>query len=87
MIDPVTGWFEITQYGDTRAIYITNLVETMWLCRYPRKIEITHDQGSECIGHEFKKSLIEIYYKVTSKPSNLVNPMSNAVLEQIHQVL
>ena len=28
MIDPVTGWFEITQYDDKRAIYIANLVET-----------------------------------------------------------
>ena len=35
MIDPVTGWSEITQYDDKRAISIENLVETMWLTRYP----------------------------------------------------
>ena len=29
MIDPVTGWFEITQYDDKRAIPTANLVETM----------------------------------------------------------
>ena len=45
MIDPVTGWFEITQYDDKRAISITNLVETTWLSRYPRPIEIMYDQG------------------------------------------
>ena len=45
MIDPVTGWFEITQYDDKRAISITNLVETTWLSRYPRPIEIKYDQG------------------------------------------
>ena len=29
MIDPVTGWFEITQYDDKIAITIANFVETM----------------------------------------------------------
>ena len=33
MIDHVTGWFEITQYDNKRAISIANLVETMWLTR------------------------------------------------------
>ena len=28
MIDPVTGWFEMTQYKDKREISIANLVET-----------------------------------------------------------
>ena len=46
MIDPLTGWFEISEYDDKRAISIANLVETTWLYRYPRPIEITHDQGS-----------------------------------------
>ena len=35
MIYPVTGWLEITQYDDKIAIIIANLVETMWLTRYP----------------------------------------------------
>ena len=44
MIDPVTGWFEITQYDNKGAISIANLVETMWLTRYPITTEITYDQ-------------------------------------------
>ena len=36
-----------------------NLVETMWLTRYPRLIEIAYDQGSEFIGCQFRKSLID----------------------------
>ena len=28
MIDPVTGWFEVTQYSDKKGMTITNLVET-----------------------------------------------------------
>ena len=46
MIDPVTGYFEIAQYNDKTAITIANLVETTWLSRYPRPIEIMFDQGS-----------------------------------------
>ena len=58
-IYPVKIWFKIMQYNDKRAISITNLVKTMWLTRYPRPIEITYYQGSEFIGHELGKSLIE----------------------------
>ena len=35
MIDPVTGWFEITQYNDKKYMVIANLVETTWLVQYP----------------------------------------------------
>ena len=87
MIDPVRVWFVIAQYDDKRSIYIANLVETVWLSRYPRPIEITYDQGSEFIGHKFIKYLIETEYRITNKPITLVNPMSNAALECIHQVL
>ena len=44
IIGLVTGWFEITQYDDKIAISISNLVKTTWLTRYPRPMEITHDQ-------------------------------------------
>ena len=59
MINPVTGWFEIVRYDDKESTTITNLVETTWLFRYPRPIEIMYDQGTEFIGHEFRKSLID----------------------------
>ena len=51
MIDPVTGWFEITRYNNKRVISIADLVETKCLSRYPRPMEIRYDQGSEFIGH------------------------------------
>ena len=59
MIDPVTGWFGITQYDDKRAISTANLVETTWLTRYPRPMGITYDQGYEFIGRELREYLIE----------------------------
>ena len=80
MIDPVTRWFEIVQYYDKRTITILKLVETTWLSRYPIPIEIMYDQGKEFISYEFRKSLIENEYGVTSKPITSGNPMSNAIL-------
>ena len=60
MIDPVTGWSINTQYNNKRAISTANLVETAWLSRYSRPMEIKYDQGSEFISHEFRKSIIEM---------------------------
>ena len=45
MIDLVTGWFEVLRYDDKREVTIANLVETKWLSRYPRPIEIMYDEG------------------------------------------
>ena len=66
---------------------MANLVETTWLSRYPRPMEIMYDQGSEFIGHEFRKSQIENKYGITAKPSTLGNTNSNEILERINQVL
>ena len=87
MIDPVTIWFEAVRYYDKREISIAKLVETAWVYRYPRPIEIMYDQGKEFIGHEFRKFPIVTEYRKTAKRSTSGNPMSNAVLERIHQVL
>ena len=46
-----------------------------------------YDQGKEFIGPEFRKSLIKTEYGINVKPSTSGNPMSNAILERIHQVL
>ena len=58
MIDPVTGWFEVTQYRDKKSMTIANLVETTWLVRYPWPVEITYYQGGKFLGQKFKNSLI-----------------------------
>ena len=50
-------------------------------------MEITYDQGSKIIDHEFIKFLIEAEYEISSKPRTLENPMSNTGLEQIQQIL
>ena len=47
-------------------------------------MEIAYDQGSELIGHEFRKILIETEYGINAKPRTSVNPAPNKILEQIH---
>ena len=59
MINLIMGWFELIQYNDKQEITIAALDETTWLTRYSLPIEIMYDQGSEFIGHEFRKYLIE----------------------------
>ena len=87
IIEPVTGWFEATQYRDKKAMTIENLVETTWLVRYPWPVEITSDRGGEFLGHEFKNILIENEYDIKNKPTSPGNPQANAIIERIHQVL
>ena len=64
-----------------------NLFETTWLYSYPIPIVITYYQVSELFGHEFRKYIIETEYGITAKPSTLGNPIPNAILEWIHQVI
>ena len=50
-------------------------------------MKISYDQGSQFIGHKFRKYLIEEEYEIISKPRISGNPLSNAILEWIQQVL
>ena len=43
MIEPITGWFRITQYNDKKSMTIEKLVETTWLVQYPWPVEIMYD--------------------------------------------
>ena len=54
---------------------------------YPSPTETKYDQGSEFIGNEFRKPLIEEEYSILSNPSTSGNTTSNAIVEQIHMFL
>ena len=87
MINPVTGWFKVTQYNDKKFMTIANLVQTMWLSRYPWPSEITYARRSEFIGYEFKNNLIEYEYGVLAKSVTSGNPQANYIIKIIHQVM
>ena len=59
MLNPVTIWFELTQYDYKKAIIIANLVENMGVDRYSWTTEIMYDRGSEFLGRKFKNTLIK----------------------------
>jgi len=85
MVDPTTGWFEACQlYGAPTAYRCQQILDTVWLARYPRPKEIGMDNGSE-----FKGVFNDLCSNMGLKPhrSNTWNPQSNSILERIHQVL
>ena len=85
MVDPVTGWPELAQlYGPPTAYKYQQALNSVWLSRYPRPEEIGMDNSSE-----FKKEFRDLCKNMglKQKESNSWNPQSNAILEQIHQVL
>ena len=84
MIDPATGWFEISSIPNTTAATVMEAFESEWLSRYPRPQYIGFDNGSE-----FKKQFLETCknYDVTPKPTTSYNPQSNGIIERVHQVL
>jgi hypothetical protein len=49
MIDPATGWFEISKDANKSATYIQDLFHDTcsWLARYPRPQFIDFDNGGE----------------------------------------
>ena len=86
MVDPATGWFEVHEYGDKRAITVANIVEQQWLTRYPRPDLITYDKGPEFMGVEFR-NMVEQEYSIKTKPITTRNPQANAIIERVHQVI
>ena len=64
MIDPITGWLEVTQYSDKKSMTIANLIETMRLSRYPWLLEVMYNRRREFIDQELRKILIKNKYGI-----------------------
>jgi len=85
MVDPVTGWPEFAQlYSKPTSYRCQEILDNVWLSRYPRPEEIGFDNDGEFQG-EFSDLCTNM--GLTRKPSSSWNPQSNAILERIHQVL
>ncbi len=69
---------------DKSSNQIAQLVNKIWLCRYPQCHHLMYGNGSE-----FKldfESLCESY-GIKRKPTTIRNPQANAICERVHQVL
>ena len=86
MIDPATGWIEIIEYDDKRAITVANIAEQEWFSRYPWPTQIIFDRGNEFMGQDFK-DMIKNDYGIKAKPITVRNPQANAIVEWVHQVI
>lgn len=82
-IDPATGWFELKQTKTKKADEVSNLIEQVWLSRYPWPEYITYDGGSE-FKAEFGDLIRNEYPNIKAKPSSKRNPQANAILERAH---
>ena len=67
-IDPATGWFEITEIKNKTSAEMSQLLDEVWLSRYPRPQNIIFDNGSE-----FKKDFRYIFedYGIKPKPTTI----------------
>ena len=77
MIYPETGWFEIVQYNDKYSDTIANMIDPMWLCRYPCPTKIMYDCGNKFLGHAFINDLIKNKYGIKSKCATTATTQAN----------
>jgi hypothetical protein len=83
-IDPATSWSEICEITEKRSQIITDAFHNNWLCRYPRHIQATFDNGSE-FKSVFKEMCDNLGIKC--RPTTSYNPNGNLIIERIHQVM
>ena len=62
---------------------ISQLVNKIWLCRYPRCRILIYDNGSEFKLH-FETLCSSC---IQRKPTTIKNPKANAICERVHQIL
>jgi hypothetical protein len=69
---------------DKSSDQISQLVNKIWLCRYPRCRYLIYDNGSE-----FKLPFETLCdsYGIKRKPTTIKNQQANAICERVHQVL
>jgi hypothetical protein len=46
-IDHATGWFKVKEIPNSNAITIAEIVEQVWLTRYPKPQILNFDRGSK----------------------------------------
>ena len=83
MIDPATGWFDMTQIPNKTAAEIADITEKTWFTSYPLPQQIVFDCGTEFMA-EFSK-MCHNDYGLKRKPITTSNPQSNAIIERIDQ--
>jgi len=86
LADPATGWLEIKEFKNKESNFIANIVEQIWLTRYPPwPLELTYDRGTEFMGELAQMG--EQKYGIIKEGTTVRNPQANSVLEINHQAV
>ena len=85
IIDMATRWIEIATLSDRTSEGVALTFDRMWLSRYPRPMNVIHDNGKEFVGEEFQELLAS--YGIGSKVTTVKNPQANGILERAHHVI
>ena len=83
MIDPVTGWFEMTKIANQTAAKVADIAEKTWFTRYPLPQLITLDRGTEFLAEFAKMVCNDFGLKI--KPITMRNPQANVIIKRVHQ--
>ena len=86
IIDPATGWFKIEHIPDDdfNSQRVSQLMNQLWLSRYPWPVRCICDNGIE-----FKKDFITLIsdFGIKYRPTTVKNPQANGILERVHGVI
>ena len=85
MIDPAICCIEIRTVPSAHTDLVSNMVQLVWLTRYPLPSKVIVDRGNEFLA-EFK-TMIQANYGITVKPINSRNLQANSILERVHQTI
>ena len=72
MIDPATGWFEMSQIPNKTAAEIADITKKTWFTRYPLPQRIVFDRGTEFMA-EFS-NMCQNDHGLKRKPIKTSNP-------------
>jgi hypothetical protein len=76
MIDMVTNLVEVVQIDTKSAAHEAMHFENTWLSRYPRPLNVIHDQGGEFMGEDSQYRLQ--VHNIRSRTLTAKNPPANS---------
>ena len=85
MIDPAIGWFEIAEIPNKVSHTVAEIVEQVWLSRYPWPTQIVLDRGSEFM-QDFTR-MVKEDYGIKKKTITARNPQVHSIIERVHQTI
>ena len=86
MINPATGWFEIAEMPRKSADIVSDIVEIVWLSRYPWPTKIALDCGREFMA-EFIEMIKNDYNNIMLCRITMCDLQANSIAERAHQTI